>query len=219
MTVALVTGTGTEVGKTWWARATLDLLRAEGVPVAARKPAQSYAPDELGETDAELLARASGEDPETVCPAHRWYAVPMAPPMAADVLGLPRFTIGDLAREIVAAPDAAVTLVEGAGGPWSPLAADGDTVSLGRAIGADTVVLVAPAGLGTINAVRLSAAPFAPDAAGAPDLVVALNRFDGADDLHRRNHGWLAAAGFRLVTEPAELAEALRARAAGRRIS
>ncbi len=220
MTTALVTGTGTEVGKTWWSRATLDLLRGDRLAVAARKPAQSYEPDELGSTDAELLGRASGEDPETVCPAHRRYAVPMAPPMAADVLGLPRFTIADLAREIVPAPDAAVTLVEGAGGPCSPLAADGDSVSLGRALEVDTVVLVAPAGLGTINAVRLSAAPFVPGAVESPRLLVALNRFDGDDELHRRNHGWLASDGFHLVTDPAELAEQLlRTHPFGRRIS
>jgi dethiobiotin synthetase len=220
VTTVLITGTGTEVGKTWWSRATLDLLRADGVTVAARKPAQSYAPDELGSTDAELLGRASSEDPETVCPAHRWYAVPMAPPMAADVLGRPRFTIADLAGELAPAPDAAVTLVEGAGGPCSPLAADGDSVSLGRALDVDTVVLVAPAGLGTINAVRLSSAPFTPRVAGSPRLLVALNRYDGDDDLHRRNHGWLAADGFHLVTDPAELAgDLLRAHRSGRRIS
>jgi dethiobiotin synthetase len=210
VTVALVTGTATEVGKTWWARATLDRLRTDGVAVAARKPAQSYDPEELGRTDAELLGHASGEPAETVCPPHRWYAVPMAPPMAADVLGLPPFTIGDLVRELAPAPDAAVTLVEGAGGPCSPLATDGDSVSLGRAVGVDTVVLVAPAGLGTINAVRVSAAPFDPRGDGSPRLVVALNRFDGDDDLHRRNHGWLASEGYHLVTDPAELADALR---------
>jgi dethiobiotin synthetase len=140
--------------------------------------------------------------------------------MAADVLNLPRFTIAELATEIAPAPDAAVTLVEGAGGPCSPLATDGDSVSLGRALEVDTVVLVAPAGLGTINAVRLSAAPFEPSRAGSPRLVVALNRFDGDDDLHRRNHGWLASDGFHLVTDPAELAEELlRAHPSGRRIS
>ncbi len=220
MTVALVTGTGTEVGKTWWARATLDLLRADGIAVAARKPAQSYESDELGATDAELLGRASGEDPKTVCPAHRWYPVAMAPPMAADVLGLARFTIGELAGEVVPAPNAAVMLVEGAGGPCSPLAFDGDSVALGRALTVDTVVLVAPAGLGTINAVRLSAAAFAPGTDGAPRLLVCLNRFDGDDDLHRRNHGWLAADGFHLVTDPAELAEELvRDHPTGPRIS
>lgn len=211
MTTVLLTGTETDVGKTWWGRTTLDVLRASGVPVAARKPAQSYAPAELGSTDAELLARASGEPVEMVCPRHRWYPVPMAPPMAADALGLPAFTIADLVDELAPGPSGsgAVTIVEGAGGPRSPLAADGDSVSLGRAIGADIVVLVAPAGLGTINAVRLATAALRDGLDGARALV-ALNRYDADDDLHRRNHGWLAGEGFVLVTAPADLAAALR---------
>jgi dethiobiotin synthetase len=213
VTTVLLTGTETDVGKTWWGRATIDVLRAGGVAVAARKPAQSYAPDELGTTDAELLGRASGEPAETVCPRHRWYAVPMAPPMAAAVLGLPAFTIAQLVTELAPRPSdpAAITVVEGAGGPRSPIAADGDSVSLGRALDVDAVVLVAPAGLGTINAVRLAAAALA-SGLDRSRLLVALNRFDGGDDLHRRNHGWLADEGFHLVTSPGELAEALARR-------
>ena len=111
--------------------------------------------------------------------------------------------------ELAPAPEGAITIVEGAGGPHSPLAGDGDSVTLAVAIGATDVVLVAPAGLGTINAVRLSSSAF--PAGGLVDarLVVALNRYDADDDLHRRNHGWLAAAGFTLVTSPAELATVL----------
>jgi dethiobiotin synthetase len=210
MTIVLVTGTATEVGKTWWSRATLDILRVRGVAVAARKPAQSYSPDELGTTDAEILGRASGEAVESVCPSHRWYPIPMAPPMAADALDLPAFTIADLAREIAPSPDGTITLVEGAGGPRSPLAGDGDTVSLGRALRPNAIVLVAPAGLGTINAVRLSAAACGDGLPGVP-VTVALNHYDATDDLHRRNHGWLAGEGFHLVTTPAELAEVLTA--------
>lgn len=208
MTTVLLTGTATEVGKTWWGRATLDVLRVHGVAVAARKPAQSYSSEELGATDAEILGHASGETAEIVCPSHRWYPVPMAPPMAADALDLPAFTIADLAREIAPSPDATITIVEGAGGPRSPLASDGDTVTLGRAIRADAIVLVAPAGLGTINAVRLAAAALQEGLAGVP-VTVALNHYDAAEDLHRRNHGWLIAAGFHLITTPAELAEVL----------
>ena len=120
----------------------------------------------------------------------------MAPPMAADALGRPPFTIAELvARDRAVADAGAVRFVEGAGGPRSPLAADGDTRrASARALDADLVVLVAPAGLGTINAVRLAAAPFRDDHPGAR-LVVALNRYDADDDLHRRNHGWLAGRG------------------------
>ncbi len=206
----MLTGTATEVGKTWWARATIDILRAHGVDVAARKPAQSFSPDELGDTDAEILGRASGEPAEVVCPLHRWYPVPMAPPMAADALGLPPFTIAELVADIAPAPAAQLTLVEGAGGPRSPMAIDGDNVTLARAVDADIVVLVAPAGLGTINAVRLSADALGDGRETGARLVVALNRYDADDDLHRRNHGWLMGDDLHLVLSPAELADTLR---------
>jgi dethiobiotin synthetase len=124
--------------------------------------------------------------------------------MAAAVLGSAPFTIADLAAEIAPAPVGALVLVEGAGGPRSPIAVDGDNVDLARALGAQTVVLVADAGLGTINAVRLCA-----DALRGFQLVVALNHFDTADDLHRRNRRWLADVGFELVTDPPALAALL----------
>jgi dethiobiotin synthetase len=209
VTTVLLSGTATDVGKTWWGRATLDILRSRGVAVAARKPAQSYEPDELGATDAEILGRASGEAPEVVCPRHRWYPVPMAPPMAADALGLPAFTIADLVGELAPPAPGAITVVEGAGGPRSPIATDGDSVTLALAIEATDVVLVAPAGLGTINAVRLATAAFQAGGVIGARLLVALNRYDADDDLHRRNHGWLAAEGFHLMTTPGEMAEAL----------
>lgn len=210
MTTVMLTGTATEVGKTWWARATIDILRAHGVDVAARKPAQSFSPDELGDTDAEILGRASGEPAAVVCPLHRWYPVPMAPPMAADALGLPPFTIAELVADIAPAPAAELTFVEGAGGPRSPMAIDGDNVTLARAVDADIVVLIAPAGLGTINAVRLSADALGDRRETGAKLVVALNRYDADDDLHRRNHGWLMGDDLHLVLSPAELADALR---------
>jgi len=216
VTNVLLTGTATEVGKTWWGRATIDVLQERGVAVAARKPVQSYAPEEVGATDAEILGHASREPAETVCPRHRWYSVPMAPPMAADALGLPPFAISDLVAEIAPSPAGAITIVEGAGGPRSPLAADGDTVSLARALEVSDVVLVAPAGLGTINAVRLASAAFRDGGVTGARLVVALNRYDADVDLHRRNHGWLAGDGFRLVTSPGELAATLIPAGSGR---
>jgi dethiobiotin synthetase len=208
VSTVVVAGTGTEVGKTWWACATLACLRDDGVAVAARKPAQSFSTAELGSTDAELLGAASGEAPDVVCARHRWYEVPMAPPMAADALGRPPFTVADLVADLAPAPARALRFVEGAGGPRSPIAADGDNVDLAAALAPAAVVLVGDAGLGTINAVRLGADAFAGVAGGR--LVVALNRYDAGDDLHRRNRDWLAAAGFVLVTSPADLARWLR---------
>ena len=217
--LVLVCGTGTEVGKTWVAASLLEELRGRGLTVAARKPAQSFdvdlEADRLGErTDAEVLGQASGEDPDVVCLPARSYHRAMAPPMAAEMLGLPPFTVGDLAAELRwPVPPVAVGLVETAGGVRSPQASDGDAVDLGRLLRPQIVLLVADAGLGTINGVRLSTDALAPlvgersvrdhtDGASAR-LIIALNRFDEEHDIHRRNRQWLTERdGFEVITVP-----------------
>jgi len=192
--VVLVLGTGTEVGKTWVSARVLTTLREAGVTVAARKPAQSFAAqDDPAGLDSAVLGAASGEPSETVCRPNRWYDVAMAPPMAADVLGRGRLTVAALLEELRwPSPPVDVGLVESAGGVRSPQAHDGDAVALLEALGPDIVLLVADAGLGTINAVRLSSAAVRDSAArSGADVVVVLNRFDGRNDLHVRNRSWL----------------------------
>jgi dethiobiotin synthetase len=210
--LVVVTGTGTDVGKTWYSAATIASLRAPNV--AAKKPVQSFEPGS-GPTDADVLAAATGQHPHDVCPEHRWYPVPVAPPMASDMLGRPPFTIADLVDEMRPFDDASVTVVEGAGGPRSPIAHDGDTVDLAAALPTDVVALVADAGLGIINAVRLCATVL-----DRWPLVVALNRYLDDDDLHRRNAEWLRTReGLEVVTSPEALASVLvdvrRGRATG----
>ncbi|MDQ2678024.1 MAG: dethiobiotin synthase [Actinomycetota bacterium] len=194
--LVVVAGTATEVGKTWVAARAIEALRARGCTVAARKPAQSFDATAFGDgepeasTDAALLGAASGEAPELVCPPHRWYRVAMAPPMAADSLGRSRIHVAELVGEVTASwarGPAEVGLVELAGGPWSPVAHDGDGLELSRLLRPDLVVLVADAGLGTLNAVRPAAEAFATMA----PVTVVLNRFDRSDELHRRNLDWL----------------------------
>ncbi|HET7722753.1 MAG TPA: hypothetical protein VFK43_22490, partial [Acidimicrobiales bacterium] len=143
------------------------------------------------ETDADVLARATGEETDTVCPPHRSYGMAMAPPIAAAFAGT--------------APPVEVGVVETAGGPRSPIAADADCAALAAALGADLSVLVAHAGLGAINAVRLCA-PTLP----AP-FVVFLNRFDNSD-LHDRNRRWLQADGYDVVVDVADLARRVGAK-------
>jgi dethiobiotin synthetase len=200
--LVLVAGTGTEVGKTWVACRLARELRRRGLIVAARKPVQSYdAGDDLTGTDAALLAHATGEHPAVVCPQHRWYPVAMAPPIAAEALGRAPFTVADLVAELAWPPAVGVGLVEAAGGVRSPLAADGDAVALAAALCPERVVLVADAGLGTINDVRLSTA-----ALGPWPVTVVLNRFDPGEDLHVRNLEWLAGVdGHDVVTGAEDL--------------
>ncbi|MCB0975912.1 MAG: dethiobiotin synthase [Acidimicrobiales bacterium] len=205
-TLVLVIGTATDIGKTWVGGQVLPRLRERGVTVAARKPAQSFDPDEDHPTDAEVLGAATGEDPDVVCPAHRNYPVPMAPPMAAEVLGLPVPTIDDLFAELHwPTGPVAVGWFETVGGPRSPIAFDGDAVTVAERLDPDVVVLVADAGLGTVNAVLVSIAPFT-----GRRVVVVLNRYDATVDLHRRNLEWLRTReGLEVVTDPEALASLL----------
>jgi len=197
VTLVVVTGTGTEIGKTWMTAACARALRGRGAQVAARKPVQSFDEGTTAPTDADVLAAATGQAPHDVCPEHRWLPLAMAPPMAARALGRPGFTIADLIAEIGDAPPATTLLVESAGGARSPLADDGDTVDLVRALHPALVVVVADAGLGTINLVRLTVDALAPQR-----VTVYLNHFDALDPLHAANLDWLATReGLEAVTD------------------
>ena len=186
--LVVCTGTATEVGKTWVGASVLSRLRSDGVRVSARKPAQSFDPDAGEPTDAELLGLATGEPALTVCAPQRWYPVAFAPPMAADSLAAPTIALTSLVEEVMwPTPFPDVRWVETVGGVRSPIAHDGDSADLCDAMRPDIVVLVADAGLGTINAVRTSIA-----ALGAHRVIVFLNRYDPGVELHERNRAWLA---------------------------
>jgi dethiobiotin synthetase len=200
--LVLVVGTETDVGKTFVTAQLLQRLRACGVAVAASKPAQSYERGD-GSTDAEILAVATGQEPTDVCPQSRWYEVPLAPPMAADVLGLDEIRLAALVGEITWPPDADVGCIEAVGGVRSPLAHDGDALDLAAAVDPDHVLVVAGSGLGVIGAVRLATA-----ALDGRAVTVFLNRFDRTDAVHLRNRGWLAVTdGLQVVTSIDELLE------------
>jgi dethiobiotin synthetase len=186
----VIAGTATDIGKTWVSCRLLERWRSAGITVAARKPAQSFEQAPSGDrapTDAELLASASGEQAHDVCPAHRWYEVPMAPPMAGAALGRPVITLDDLLSELSWPADVAIGLVETVGGARSPLAEDADSATFSRRLAPDLVLVVADAELGTINSVRSTV-----DALAPLPVVVLLNRYTAANDMHRRNLDWLA---------------------------
>ena len=139
--------------------------------------------------------------------------------MAAEALGKPSFTIHDLVDDCMAGrADRIFGLVESAGGVRSPLAVDGDCLRCARGFDPDLIVLVADAGLGTINAVRLTSGALR--VCAAPVLVV-LNRFDGGVDVHVRNREWLVAEtdGRRGPVLPGDERRKLADRGAGPRLS
>jgi dethiobiotin synthetase len=203
----VVVGTGTDVGKTWVTAALARVLAGQGVRVAARKPVQSFAPEDPPEgRDAAVLGAATGEAPDLVCPPHRSYEVPLAPPMAAAALGRPRIALATLLDELRWPEGCAIGFVETVGGVRSPISDDADGVALVEALAPDLVLLVADAGLGTVNLVRLTIAALA----GRPLLTI-LNRFDAGDALHRDNRAWLQGRDrLDVVTTVDELAGRLR---------
>lgn len=199
-----VIGTNTEVGKTWVTTQLLATLKLRGTRVAARKPVQSYAPDDIN-TDAALLAGASGEDVAEICPAHRCYPLALAPPMAAQALGRGPLQMAEIISEIHWPAHIDIGFVETVGGVRSPLTSDGDSLDLLRRLEVDRMLLVADAELGTINAIRLTLA-----AVGAMPTVVYLNRFKRDNELHELNRRWLTEQDkLTVITDVHSLAVAI----------
>ena len=95
-----------------------------------------------------------------------------------------------------------------AGGVRSPLAIDADCADFVAATRPDAVLLVADAGLGTIHAVRCAMA-----ALDADSVQILLNRYDDADEIHRRNCAWLADRdGLSIHTDVDRLLDSLLTR-------
>jgi dethiobiotin synthetase len=140
-----VTGTDTDVGKTYLAAAMVAALRATGLRVAACKPVLTGL-DDPGPHDHEVLGGA------TVAAA---FGPPVSPHLAAELAGTPIDPDALLAAIRAAARDADVVIVEGVGGLLVPLTPDYDVRDLARDVGLPLVVAARPA-LGTINHTRLT---------------------------------------------------------------
>ncbi|MGW2784100.1 dethiobiotin synthase [Streptomyces populi] len=154
MTVLVITGTGTEVGKTVVTAAVAATALASGRSVAVLKPAQTgVGPHERG--DADEVARLAGA--VTTLELGR-YPEPLAPATAARRAGLPAVS-PESAAEAAAklATEHDLVLVEGAGGLLVRFDdADGTLADVARLLDAP-VLVVAPAGLGTLNTTELTA--------------------------------------------------------------
>ncbi|MEV6738013.1 dethiobiotin synthase [Streptomyces sp. NPDC051104] len=153
MTVLVITGTGTEIGKTVTTAAVAAVAVAAGRSVAVLKPAQTgVRPDERG--DADEVARLSG--PVTTRELAR-YPEPLAPATAARRAGMAPVRpheVAEAAAKLAAEHD--LVLVEGAGGLLVRFDDEGGTLAdAARLLGAP-VLVVASAGLGTLNATELT---------------------------------------------------------------
>ncbi|MEU4577050.1 dethiobiotin synthase [Nonomuraea sp. ATR24] len=153
MSVIVVSGTDSGVGKTVVCAALAVLARGRGASVAVVKPAQTgVAPGGPGDVDE--VIRMSGVT--TTFELARFDA-PLSPAAAARAAGLPPVSMPQAARRIrELAESNRLVVVEGAGGLLVRYDEDGATIAdLARLLGAP-VLVVAPAGRGTLNHTALT---------------------------------------------------------------
>jgi dethiobiotin synthetase len=179
-----VTGTDTNVGKTWIAAGITAVLRRWGLSATYFKPVQSGCPEEAGRlipTDAKLAKQLAGLDEPLEILTPVALRLPLAPGVAARHEG----AAVDLARVAAAYEQLAgrydFLVVEGAGGLYVPLI---DThflvLDMIRWLRLPLLV-VARAGLGTLNHTALTVK--AAQHAGLPVVGVVLNRYPARPSL------------------------------------
>ncbi|KAB8166567.1 ATP-dependent dethiobiotin synthetase BioD [Streptomyces sp. 3MP-14] len=165
----VVSGTGTEIGKTVATAAVAAVALAAGRRVAVLKPAQTgLAPGEPG--DAAEAARLAG--PLTARELAR-FPEPLAPATAAARCGLPPVGPAEVAKaaeELTADHD--LVLVEGAGGLLVRLDETGGTLADAAVLLGAPVLVVVAAGLGTLNLTALTAEALAARGLGLAGVVI-----------------------------------------------
>jgi dethiobiotin synthetase len=153
VSVLVVTGTGTGVGKTVVTAAIAALARDRGSRVAVVKPAQTgVAAGEPGDLD-EVRRLALVDDVHE----HARFPDPLAPAAAARVSGRPALDLGQSVRAVrELADDHDLVLVEGAGGLLVRFDDGGRTIAdWARELEADVLVVAHPS-LGTLNHTALT---------------------------------------------------------------
>ncbi|MEU1295676.1 dethiobiotin synthase [Streptomyces sp. NPDC005840] len=181
MTVLVITGTGTEVGKTVATAAVAAAALATGRTVAVLKAAQTgVLPHEPG--DAAEVARLAGG--LTTAELAR-YPDPLAPATAARLAGRAPVRPGEVAEAAAKlATEHDLVLVEGAGGLLVRFDADGGTLADAAGLLAAPVLVVATAGLGTLNTTELTARELR--ARGLELAGVVIGSWPGSPDLATR---------------------------------
>jgi len=154
-----ITGTDTGIGKTIVAASIAQIFSEQGYRVAVFKPAGSGCVrrrEGLVSEDAELLAHcANARHPlDLICPQR--YAEPLAPAVAAERVGAV-IDVDRLLNDLEKAGDGFDRIVvEGAGGLLVRFDEDGGTIADVAQLLAAALIVVARAGLGTLNHTALT---------------------------------------------------------------
>lgn len=184
MSVLCITGTSTDVGKTVVTAAVAAVAAAAGLRVAVCKPAQTGVAD--GEPgDLAEVTRLAGPGIDTIELAR--YPEPLAPDTAARRSGRPLLRLADVVDAIRGLDDTHdLTLVEGAGGVLVRIGVDGFTLADVAAALDAPMVVVAAAGLGTLNHSALTVGALR--SAGVDCAGIIIGSWPEAPDLaHRCN--------------------------------
>jgi len=145
-----VTGTDTDVGKTWVGKHLIQALLRHKLDVVPRKPVESGWADDVQQTDTWNLANAAKmlNKLEEICPNR--FNAPVSPDQAAHLQGV-TLSIFELKQLCLNNVDQKQFLfVEGAGGFYSPICSNGLNADLAVALGLP-VLLVVDNRLGCIN--------------------------------------------------------------------
>lgn len=152
MTIIIISGTGTDVGKTIATAAIAARLKAHSaVSVSVVKPLQTGEAEGCG--DLSTVRTLSG-----VSDVHEYarYPQPLAPNLAAAEAGMDTLKLASVVDQIKAVDGPSrVVLVEGAGGLLVRLGAAWNVCNLANALSAPMVV-VTTTGLGSLNAAELT---------------------------------------------------------------
>ncbi len=168
MSIVVITGTNTGVGKTVVTAALACHARVTGRDVVVCKPVQTGTAD--GDDDLAEIRRLAGVT-ELVGVAR--YPEPLAPAAAAERAGLPLPSLADLLAAIRAVDrPGRLTLVEGAGGLLVELTDSGATLRDLAVELAAPVLTVAESGLGTLNHTALNLEALANKGLSTAGLVI-----------------------------------------------
>lgn len=180
-----VTGTDTNVGKTYVGQILVRALVEQAITVRVRKPIESGWTVDEDTTDAALLRQAAGgiDALKVVCPNPLHAAIS---PVRAATLEGKILQITDLKQQCLANVNANTNdflYVEGAGGFYSPLTSDGLNADLAQQL-ALPILLIAEDKLGCINQVLLTLEAI--EKKGLTVLAIVLNKKN--DDPNRNDH-------------------------------
>ena len=181
-----ITGTGTEVGKTFVGVEIARTLTRRKIKVIPRKPVESGCPEQDGELvpqDASALKTAADyQGPlSDVCPYR--FEAPVSPVRAAH-LAHTILSTEQLVNTCLQGSEQGFVLVEGAGGFYTPLAENGLNADLAVALQLP-VLLVAEDKLGALNQVLLNVEAI--QKRGLQIAAVVLNTMDKNYNEHMDN--------------------------------